>query len=201
MLITGLLFCLTASTIPATGQEHSQNERATSQGAVKGPQIEVKTDRFTKVTTVTLKPLKIVDKADVFLTMEIETKLGQKGQDKEVVIAFVKLELQSKDPLFPDIKELNFLVDDQPLSAGKAKFDLDRLTDINGELKPGFKFREFANSLAFDRPALEQISKANRIEMQLGPIETTFSNTLVASLREYAVQVLAQHKIAKEKQP
>jgi hypothetical protein len=193
------MLCLTASTISATGQEHSQNERASSQGAVKGPPIEVKTDRFTKVTTVTLKPQRLVDKADVFLTMEIETKLGQKDQDKELVIAFVKLELQSKDPLFPESKELNLLVDDQPLSAGKAKFDLDGLADINGALKPGFKFREFANSLAFDRPALEQISKANRIEMQLGPIETTFSNTLVASLREYATEVLTQHKISKER--
>jgi hypothetical protein len=193
------MLCLTASTIPATGQEHSQNERAASQGAVKGVPIEVKTDRFTKVTTVSLKSQKLVDKADVFLTMEIETKLGQKGQEKEMVIAFIKLELQSKDPLFPDIKELNFLVDDQPLSAGKAKFDLDRLADINGELKPGFKFREFASSLAFDRPALELISKANRIEMQIGPIETTFSNTLVASLREYATEVLKQHRISKER--
>lgn len=205
IFVTGLLLCLTIPSLHATGQERARDDKSTLQSPDEGKtsstndQIEVRTNRFNNVTTVTLKPQALVDKPEVFLAMEIETKLGERGRDRELVIAFVKLELQSKKPMFPGSEELNFLVDGQPLSAGKAKFALDGLADITGALKPGFRYREHAHSLAFDRRALEQFSQANRIELQVGPIETTLNNVMVATLREYANQVLAQHKISRER--
>ena len=49
------------------------------------------------------------------------------------------------------------------------------------------------------RAHIRHLCKANRIEMRLGSIETTLSNQLVATLREYATQALAQHKIGRER--
>jgi hypothetical protein len=205
ILATGSLFCLGVFSIHATGQDRGREEKAAPQVADKSAasstndQIEVKTNRFSNVTTITLKPQAFLNKPEHLITVEIETRLGEKDMDKEIIIAFVRLELQSKSPMFPGGAELNFLVNGQPLSAGKADFQLDGLADINGTLKPGFRFREYSNSLAFNRRALEQFSKADRIEMQLGSIETALSSTLVATLREYATQALAQHKIATER--
>jgi hypothetical protein len=48
---------------------------------------------------------------------------------------------------------------------------------------------------------MEQLSKANRIEMRFGTIEQMLSHSTVTNLREYAKQVLALHKIAKERKP
>jgi hypothetical protein len=53
----------------------------------------------------------------------------------------------------------------------------------------------------FNRNAMEQLSKANRIEMRFGTIEQMLSHSTVTNLREYAKQVLALHKIAKERKP
>ncbi|MGH9754592.1 MAG: hypothetical protein ACREA2_17590 [Blastocatellia bacterium] len=64
----------------------------------------------------------------------------------------------------------------------------------SGKLKPGFRLFKFSATL-FDRNDLERFSKANRIEMRLGPIEPALSKAMIAILREYAIQALAQHKI------
>jgi len=204
VLATGLLFCLAISTLHATGQERARDDRSTPQGAdssktspIDNP-IEVKTDRFSNVTTVTLKPQVIFEKPDHFITIEINTKLGEKKLydfEKEVVQAYATFESQSKGPVDFGDEELHYIINGQALSAGKANFKVDPYPSIGGKLKPGFRIREFTVKL-FDGRALEQFSKANRIEMRLGSIETTLSNQLVATLREYATQALAQHKMA-----
>jgi hypothetical protein len=207
MLITGLLFCLTASTIPATGQEHSQNGKAVSQGTDKGAAdstnspIEVKTDRFSNVTTVTLKPQAILDKPDHIITMSIETKLGEKTIDeweRELIKSYAKFESQSKTPVDFGDEELHFIINGKPLNLGKTNMKLDPFPKLGGNLKPGFAIRNFGLGL-FDRDALGLLSKANQIEMRLGSVEMSFNNQLATTLREYAAKVLAQHKISKER--
>src|SRR5215475_14585793 len=100
ILITGLLFCLAISTIHTAGQERARDENA-PQANSTSDQIEVKTDRFSKVTTVTLKPQKILDKLDHVITMEIETKLEVKAPDdmfKDLITARAIFESRSKKP-------------------------------------------------------------------------------------------------------
>ena len=80
ILVTGSLFCLAVLVIHATGQDRGRGENATPHGADKGAasstsdQIEVKTDRFSNVTTVTLKPQAIINKHDHVVTMGIESR-------------------------------------------------------------------------------------------------------------------------------
>jgi hypothetical protein len=204
ILATGLLFCLAISTLHATGQNRSREEKATQQSADKGAvsstndQIEVKTDRFSNVTTVTLKPRAILDKPDHLITMEIETKLGEKAfsdWEKEMIKAVVKFESQSKETVDFGDEEVHFIINGQPLNLGKSEFHIDPYASIGGKLKPGFGHRRYGVTL-LDRRALEQFSKANQTEMRLGSIELTLNKAMVATLREYAVQTLAQHKIA-----
>jgi hypothetical protein len=204
IIIAGLMLCLTIPTIYAAGQERARADRPTLQGADNSKTgstdnpIEVKTDRFSNVTTVTLKPQMVLDKPDHIITMGIETKLGEKKSydwEREMVNAYATLESQSKEPVDFGDEEVHFIINGQTLSLGKADLKVDPYPSIGGKLKPGFRIREFT-VLLFDRRALEQFSKAKRIEMRLGPIETTLSDTLVTTLREYATQALAQHKIA-----
>lgn len=208
ILATGLLFCLAVSTIHATGQDRGRGETAASQGADKGAasstneQIEVKTDRFSNVTTVTLKPQAILDTPDHIITIEIKTKLGEKkfsDLERQMVEAYVDLESQSKSPVDFGDQELHFIINGQPLNLGETKLNVDAYASRTGELKPGFKIREYGVQI-FDRPTLERLSKANRIEMRFGSIEPKLSNQLIATLREYALQVLAQYKIARQRQ-
>jgi hypothetical protein len=62
----------------------------------------------------------------------------------------------------------------------------------------GFRISTFFVAI-FDRRMLEQFSRAARIEMRLGSIELTLGQPEVAILREYANQVLAQHKVVRER--
>jgi hypothetical protein len=207
ILVAGLMFCLAIPAFHAIGQERAREDKSVPQspdnskaGSTDNP-IEVKTDRFSNVTTVTLKPQVILDKPDHVITMGIETKLGEKKShdwEREMVEAFATLESQSKGPVDFGDEEIHYIINGQTLSAGEANFKVDPYPSIGGKLKPGFRIRKFA-VLLFDRRALEQFSKANRIEMRIGPIETALSSALVATLREYATRTLTQHKIAMEK--
>jgi hypothetical protein len=204
-----LLFCFAILPLHAAGQDRSREPKATQQSADKGAvssnndQIEVKTDRFSNVTTVRLKQQAILDKPDHLITVEIETKLGEKKSydwEREMVSAYATLESQSKEPVDFGDEEVHFIINGQALNLGKADLKVDPYPSIGGNLKPGFRVRRFT-VLLFDRRALEQFSKANRIEMRLGSLEPALSQSVVANLREYANQVLAQHKIANERRP
>lgn len=208
LLVTGLLFCLAGSTLHGAGQAQSQVNKVApqspgnSKASSPNDQIEVKTDRFSNVTKVTLKPQAILDTPDHIITIEIETELGEKkfnDFEKELVEAYVNIESQSKSPVDFGDQELHFIINGQPLNLGETDFKVDAYASRTGKLKPDFRIREYGIQI-FDRSALERFSKANRIEMRLGSIEPKLSAQLIATLREYAVQVLAQHKIARQRQ-
>jgi hypothetical protein len=94
-------------------------------------------------------------------------------------------------------RELHFLIDEKPVDIGRATGGLDVGVDKN-KLKPGFRTSQSFVSI-LRRPDLERFRNARRIDMRLGSIELTLGQSEVAILREYANQVLAQHKIANER--
>ena len=81
ILVCALLFVIAGSIFFVSGQGSQQEKKSAAQISDAKPasdQIEVKTDRFSGVITVKLKPLVILDKPDHLLTIDIETKLGEK---------------------------------------------------------------------------------------------------------------------------
>ena len=94
-------------------------------------------------------------------------------------------------------QELHFLIDEKPLDLGRSMGGLDTGVD-KSKLKPGFRSSQSFVSI-FSRSDLERFSKSRRVDMRLGSIELTLSQPVMAILREYASQVLAQHKIASER--
>jgi len=153
------------------------------------------------VTTVKLKPQVILDKPDHQMTIDIETKLGEKGQldfEKDDVKAETRFRSLYKGSVDFGDQELHLLIDGKPLDLGKIPGGDPEATDENMRRQRGFRISTFFVAI-FDRRGLEQIGRATRIEMRLGSIELTLGQPQVALLREYANQVLAQHKIVSEK--
>jgi hypothetical protein len=187
-----------------SGQEHQREEKGGAQSADSrqaNDQIEIKEDRFSGVTTVVLKPQVILDKPDHQLTIEIKTKLGEKGQldfEKDDVAAEVRFRSLYKESVDFGDQEFHLLIDGKPLNHGKISGGDAEATDENVRKQRGFRLSTFFVAI-FNRSKLEQIGKAKNIEMRLGPIEPTLSQPVVSILRDYANQVLAQHKIARER--
>jgi hypothetical protein len=178
-------FCLTASSV-------AQDPKSDKEAASAGSQIEVKTDRFSNLTKVTLKPQTILDKPDHLITMRIETKLEKKGFDdvfRDSVDAYVYFESHSNGGVDFGNRKIHFLVNGQPLNVPPGKITIEGLI----KPKPGFKIYQSGVAL-FNRAALEQFRKADLIEMRLGSIELTPSASMITTLREYATQALAQQK-------
>ncbi len=185
------------------GQERQQEKKGaaqTSDAKSTSDQIEVKTDRFSGVITVKLKPLVILDKPDHQLTVDIETRLGEKVRfesEKEEVKAESWFRSQATHLVDFGDRELHFLIDEKPLDIGRTSGGLDVGVDKT-KLKPGFGTSQSFVSI-FRRSDLERFRNARRIDMRLGSIELTLGQPEAAILREYANQVLAQHKIASER--
>src|SRR5215813_10187349 len=118
----GLLFCIIGSITFVAAQEGGRGDKGAAQVAdakSTNDQIEVKTDRFSNVTTVMLKPQVILDKPDHYLTMEIKAKLGEKkflDSEREMVNAFVSFVSQSKEPVNFGDRQLHFMVDAETLN-------------------------------------------------------------------------------------
>jgi hypothetical protein len=193
------MFVIAGSIFFAVGKERQREEKGGAQAIdskQSNDQIEVKTDRFSGVTTVKLKPQVILDKPDHQLMIEIETKLGEKKAsdlEREEVKAIASFESQSKASVDFGDEQLHFLIDGQQLNLGEADIKVDPYADRYNKLKQGFKIRESFLSI-FDRSALEHFSRASRIEMRIGPIEFTVSQPAAALLREYCGRVLALRK-------
>jgi len=206
--VCGLLLFIVGSAFFVAGQERRREEKGDAQVAggkssAAGEQIEVKEDRFSGVTTVKLKPQVILDRPDYRLSIEVMAKLGEKkiyDHQKDEIRAIANFESQSKTPVSYGDHELHFMVDGAPLNLGKVDIEVDSYAGRYNRLQPGFKIRETFLKI-FDRSALEQFSKASRVETRLGPIEFALDQSLSAILREYSNQVLAQHKIVKERKP
>jgi hypothetical protein len=197
VLSAGLLLCLTISTMRATGQERAPGDKAAPQSPGNGKMsstddpIEVKTDRFSNVTTVNLKPQAILDTPEHLITIAIKTKLEQtRASDvfRDSVDAYVYFDSYSNDVDFGD-GEIRLLVDGRPLRTPPGHIELIPLV----KPKPGFRSYK-SGIVTLDREALERIKKANRVEMRLGPIELTLDTAMLATLHDYATRALTQNK-------
>jgi hypothetical protein len=203
MLVCALMFVIAGSIFFVVGKESQREEKGgvqTEASKQANDQVEVKTDRFSGVTIVKLKPQVILDKPDRQMTIEIETKLGEKVRfesEKEEVKAECWFRSQATHLVDFGDRELHFLIDEKPLDIGRASGGLDVGVDKT-KLKPGFGTSQSFVSI-FRRSDLERFRNARRIDMRLGSIELTLGQPEVAILREYANQVLAQHKITSER--
>src|SRR5262249_23086664 len=199
ILVYALMFVIAGSIFFVVGKERQREEKGGAQATDSrqaNDQVEVKTDRFSGVTTVKLKPQVILDKPDHQLIIEIETKLGEKkvsDLEREEVKAIASFESQSKTSVDFGDEQLHFLIDGQQLNLGESDVKVDPYADRYNRLKQGFKIKESFLSI-LDRSALEHFSRASHIEMRIGPIEFTVSQPAAALLREYCSRVLALRK-------
>src|SRR5262245_39131147 len=204
ILVCVFMFVFAGSSFFISGQERQKEKKGaaqTSDAKSTSDQIEVKTDRFSGVTTVKLKPQVILDKPDHQMTIDIETKLGEKGQldfERDDVKAETRFRSFYKGPVDFGDQELHLLIDGQPLDLGKTPGGDPEATDENMRRQRGFRISTFFVAI-LDRRVLEQLSRATRIEMRLGSIELMPGHPEVAILREYAIQVLARHKVVRER--
>lgn len=187
VLMCGLLVFIASTFFFVAGQNRQREEKDAAQSndaKEANDQIEVKTDRFSGVTTLKLKPQVILDKPEHRLTIEVETKVGDKSASEwlmDEVHAYFRITSQSKGIVDFGDRELHFMLDGKPLNLGKVAGRDPNFVSI------------------FNRGVLEQFSKASRIEMRFGTIEPTIGQSVTTLLREYARQTLASHKAAKER--
>jgi hypothetical protein len=204
ILVCALMFGIAGSIFFVVGKESQREDKGGARGTASNQandQIEIKEDRFSGVTTVVLKPQLILDNQDHQLTIEIKTKLGEKGKldfEKDDVAAEVWFRSLYKGSVNFGDKELHFIIDGKPLNLGEMPEATSEATDENMRRQRGFTIKSSFVAI-FDRRAFEQFSKATRVEMRFGPIELSLNQSAVSVLRDYASQVLAQHKIAKER--
>jgi hypothetical protein len=200
ILVCGLIFVIAGSISFVSGQERQQEKKGAAQASdVKSAsdQIEVKTDRFSGVITVSLKPQVILDKPEHQLRIRSETKLGDKKShewEMGTVATYVWLESHYNRSVDYGDRKLAFLIDGKPLDIGRTTGG----SPTESTLKPAFKIMASFVSI-FDRSKLEQISNGKGVEMRFGTVEVTLSQPVVTALREYASQVLTLDKTIREK--
>src|SRR5262245_868400 len=200
ILVCAMLFAIAGSIFFVKGQGSQQEKKSAAQTSDAKPasdQIEVKTDRFSGVTTVSLKPQVILDKPEHQLRIRSETKLGDKKShewEMGTVATYVWLESHYNRSVDYGDRKLAFLIDGKPLDIGRTTGG----SPTESTLKPAFKIMASFVSI-FDRSKLEQISNGKGIEMRFGTVEATLSQPVVMALREYASQVLTLDKTTREK--
>ena len=200
ILVCALSFVIGGSIFFVRGQEGQQEMKGASQTSdakSTSDQIEVKTDRFSGVTTVRLKPQVVLDKPEHQLTIRSETKLGDKKSyewEMGTVSAYVWLESHYNRSVDYGDRELHFIIDGKPLEIGRTTGG----SPTESTQKPAFKIMASFVSI-FNRSKLEQISNGKRIDVRFGTVEVTLGQPIVTALREYASQVLTLDKTTREK--
>jgi hypothetical protein len=182
---------------------YERQAKATTQ--TSNDQIEVTTDRFSKKTTLVLKPQSFIDKPDHFVTLTIKTELEKSTDPREKVSTLSSLYLFSQAKVPPDFgnSELNFLANGQPLNI-KSNMIEDYPTSLASKyytIKNNLRIKRAYTCFVFD-PSFTDLSKAESVEMKLGSFELKLSQSITANLREYAKQVIEhQSKISNEGRP
>jgi hypothetical protein len=201
-ILSGPLFCLIGLVPLVAGHDPGREDKVAVQtegGASKNNQIEVKTDRFSNKTTLVLKPQPLIDKPDHFVTLIINTEVMKSDDPLLKVSLYSMVHVASQARVPPDFgdSELHFLVDDKPLDI-KYNTISDYPMPLESKYyieKHNLRFKRTYSYFAFDS-AYESLSKAENIEMRLGPFELKLNQQVTANLREYARQVLeARNKL------
>src|SRR5262249_31405501 len=125
ILVCALMFVIASSIFFVVGKERQREEKGAAQATdskQSNDQVEIKTDRFSGVTTVRLKPQVILDKPDQRLTIEITAKLGEKkiyDYQKDEIRPLATFESQSKTPVSYGDRDLPFMLAAAPLTLGE----------------------------------------------------------------------------------
>ena len=168
-----LLVITFASGAPAQSQKRDKPSQTAAPSAADGQQIDVKPDRFSGATKITLKPIYLFKKSNQKLAMSLEIKVDPKKSDDD--IAFVNFISYSEYPMNFGDRELHCLIDGKPTSFGVAeRGDLALFPGSAETLFIGIGLNE-----------LDQMAKGKKVEMRLGSIEWTCSDDVLSALDKF----------------
>jgi hypothetical protein len=137
-------------------------------------QIEVKTNRFSGKSTVTLKPQVLLDTLKHKVTIQLESLDDFAG---------VTFESSSEEYIDFGDKQLHFLVDGKRLFIDTASQQNTPFSQQKQDEKGRTNYTALISSLGIAR--LEEIVAGKKVEMRLGTVELTLSQSVLATLREY----------------
>jgi len=188
----------------------SKNTHKSSDGIAKSSeQIEVKTDRFTGITTITLKPQKLISTQDLDILVALKTSVDSESQSDLIDIDFKGNVDKKYDASASD---LYFLVDGERLKF--AELSLSGSLNVAAMLAPpppplasppssspqpaaskenSVELRPISCGWKLSRENLSKIAEGTEVEMKLGSIEMKLDPKLLASLRDYLQIVSDNH--------
>jgi hypothetical protein len=150
-------------------------------------QVEVKTDRFSGKSTVTLKPQVLLDTPKHKVTMQLDSIDDFAG---------VTFESSSEEYLDFGDKQLHFLVDGKRMFIDTASQQNTPFSQQKQDEKGRTNYTGLISSLGIAQ--LEEIVAGKKVEMRLGTVELTLSQPVLANLREY-VRVFANYAPSRRK--
>jgi hypothetical protein len=150
-------------------------------------QVKVETDRFSGKTTVRLQPQVLIDTPEHKLTMVIQ------NVDEFSGIRFKSL---SKEYISFGDRELWFIVDGKRMRIDTAS-ESSAPSNLEEEDEKGrTPWTTLITSISL--PQMEEIVSGNKVEMRLGTVEVTWSQSVLANMREY-VRTLASYAPSRQK--
>jgi hypothetical protein len=150
-------------------------------------QVEVETDRFSGKTTVKLKPQILLDTPEHKLIMVID------GQGDVFGIRFDSI---SRDYIIFGDRELWFIVDGKRMRIDTASESAAPLI-VKDKDEQGRRPRTTLVS-SMSLAQAEEIVAGKKVEMRLGTVEMTWSQPVLANMREY-VRTLASYAPSRQK--
>ena len=150
-------------------------------------QVEVETDRFSGKTSVKLKPQVLIDTPEHKLIMAID------GQGDFFGIRFDSI---SRDYIIFGDRELWFIVDGKRMRIDTASESAAPLI-VKDKDEQGRRPRTTLIS-SMSLAQAEEIVAGRKVEMRLGTVEMTWSQPVLANMREY-VRTLASYAPSRQK--
>ncbi len=170
----------------ALGQSIARSGGSKTARSNDGSQVEVKKDEFSGVTTITLKPQKLIDSPNHQLTMSVEAKLRSDAPSTGFAEidnrAQIKLVSQSSKSIDFGDEKLYFLVDDQRINGPTAGgYDIP----LPGA-RPASPLRirhSYLSGLSLAQ--LSQVASGKRVEMRLGSVEIALNSEMLSLLSKF----------------
>jgi hypothetical protein len=150
-------------------------------------QVEVETDRFSGKTTVKLKPQILLDTPEHKLIMVID------GQGDFFGIRFDSI---SRDYIIFGDRELWFIVDGKRMRIDTASESAAPLIVKDKDEQGRRPHTTLISSMSLAQA--EEIVAGKKVEMRLGTVEMTWSQPVLANMREY-VRTLASYAPSRQK--
>jgi hypothetical protein len=150
-------------------------------------QLEVETDRFSGKTIIKLKPQVLLDTLEHKLTMVIQ------NHDEFLGIRFDSV---SRDYIKYGDRELWFIVDGKRMRIDTASEPPAPFVAKDEDEQGRTPWTTLISSMSLAQA--EEIVAGNKVEMRLGTVELTWSQPVLAHMREY-VRTLASYAPSRQK--